>query len=110
MSTRTVRIFGIFLLLVMAFGCTQNNEGSDPKFRLTEYVSRSFSIKRIEDRAKLSSLLTGEVKARLDSWSEDQFREAFIDSKRQFQKLLIKEIKMISPSEAQITYELTYTD
>ena len=54
--------------------------------------------------------LTGEAKARLSAWSEDQFRQAFIDSKRQFLKLAFKEAKKINPDEMDITYEISYLD
>jgi hypothetical protein len=102
------------LLLFLSTGlisCTSSPEyGSDPKGRLTEYVSRSFSVKAIEDKKALLAFLTGGVKTRLEGWSDDQFREAFVDSKRKFEKLLIREVKPISKSEVQITYELTFHD
>lgn len=50
------------------------------------------------------NLLTGEAKTRLASWSEDQFRQAFIESKRQFLKLLFRETKAISSTEVMVTY------
>lgn len=91
--------------------CTPNSDlGQDPKKTLSEYVQLSFSVKKPEDRVKLSSLLAKDLRARLESWSEDQFKAAFLDSKRAFLKFSIKELKNISPVEAQITYELTYLD
>jgi hypothetical protein len=99
-----------WLAALMALGaCTPKQESKDdPKARLNEYVSRSFAVKGVDDRKVLSSYLTGEAKARLDAWSDEQFQAAFIDSKRKFVKLAFKELKSISPAEASLTYELTY--
>lgn len=107
------KIFFSILSIIMIVGtsCTFSHDPSkDPKRSLTDYVSLSFSIKNIEDKTRLMAFLTGEVKARLSGWSDEQFREAFIDSKREFLKLYFKEVKEISPTEVQITYELTYLD
>lgn len=98
------------ILATASVGCTKSEVVGDPKGRLTEYISRSFSIKSPEDRKLLLNYLTGDVKSRLSGWSDDQFREAFIDSKREFIKLAFREVKEISPVEVQITYELTYMD
>jgi hypothetical protein len=85
-------------------------ESNDPKMRLNEYISKSFGAKSLEDKNDLMSYLTGEAKSRLSAWSEDQFRQAFIDSKRQFLKLAYTEVKKISPDETDITYEISYMD
>src|SRR5262245_35304843 len=91
--------------------CTDNSQQqNDPKHRLTDYISKSFSIKDAGEKAQLLEFLTGEAKTRLAGWSEEQFREAFIDSKRQFEKLSFRDVKDISPIEVQITYELSYHD
>ncbi len=101
----------IALILLTTTACTQDKgSANDPKSRLNAYISRSFSVKKIEDRQELISYLTGSAKARLASWSDDQFREAFIDSKREFVKLLFREVKPVSDKEVNITYELTYLD
>ncbi len=80
----------------------------DPKLRLTEYISRSFAITKVEEKDQLLAYLTGDVRTRLESWSPEQFREAFLDSKRQFIRLTVREIKPISEDEVQVTYELVY--
>jgi hypothetical protein len=92
-------------------GCDSGQkETNDPKARLNEYISRSFGAKSLEDKNELMSYLTGEAKARLSAWSEEQFRQAFIDSKRQFLHLAFKEAKKISPDETDVTYEISYLD
>jgi hypothetical protein len=91
--------------------CTQEHAGpNDAKSKLNDYITKSFSVKTPQDKQVLMTYLTGEAKTRLGAWSEDQFREAFVDTKRQFQKLAFKEVKNMSPSETQITYELSYLD
>ncbi len=92
-------------------GCTSKNSGAnDPKGRLQEYISRSFAVSRLEDRESLMEYLTGDARKRLMLWSDEQFASAFIDSKRQFVKLLFPELRMKSENEAEITYEITYFD
>jgi hypothetical protein len=98
----------VFCSLVACVGINKNED--DPKKRLSEYISKSFSVTKPEDRSQLLSYLSGESKTRLSAWSEEQFRQAFIESKRQFIKLLIRETKVVSPKEVSITYELTYLD
>lgn len=98
-------------LFVMISGCTLGKEGSnDPKKRLNEYISRSFSVKSVQEREEMMGYLSGQAKTRLAAWSEDQFRQAFIDSKRTFVKLAFTEMKSRGPSETDITYELSYID
>lgn len=101
----------IFVLFVTLMSCTQTQQhGNDPKRRLTEYIERSFNVRTVEDKAGLLGYLSGEAKNRLASWSDEQFREAYIESKRKFDKLVFNEIKQLSPKETAITYVLTYTD
>lgn len=82
----------------------------DPKQRLLEYVNRSFAVKTVDDKSQLLGYLTGEVKRRLESWSAEQFQQAFLSSKRVLHKISVREIKPISEGEVQITYELIYNE
>jgi hypothetical protein len=101
----------ILSLMLGAAGCSKSgDQANDPKQRLKEYISRSFSARSAQDRGEMLAYLTGNAKSRLSSWSDDQFREAFIESKRQFIKLSFAETKVVSPTETNITYELTYID
>lgn len=102
---------GCFSLILTAFACTNDQQASkDPKQKLNDYITKSFSVKSLDDRNELLGFLTGEAKARLASWSDDQFRDAFVDSKRQFSKFAVKEVKNFSPAQTEITYELAYND
>jgi hypothetical protein len=108
MSTKLGFALGFLLL---ASSCTHAPDlPGDPKSRLSEYVARSFAVKGPGERADLGTYLTGEAKRRLDSWSDDQFRAAFVDSGRTFVKLVLKEVKPVSENEMEITYEITYVD
>jgi hypothetical protein len=102
------------LTLCLSSACSFNHHsdanGNDPKKVIQEYISRSFAVKSASDREALLALLTRDAKNRLSAWSDDQFREAFIDSKRQFVKLAFTESKSESPVETSITYELSYVD
>lgn len=107
-----MKLFNLLIVFLMGFtACNMNRKDLDnPKQRLSDYVSLSFSVKDPQEKSKLISYLTGGAKNRLVAWSDEQFRLAFIDSKRQFIKLSIREIKPISQTEVNITYELSYTD
>ena len=104
------KFVALFLLVVaIAPACTSKQESSDdPKRRLNDYISQSFAVKGPQDRKELASFLTGEAKTRIESWSDEQFRQAFLDAKRTFVKLAFKEQKSVSPDELNITYEITY--
>lgn len=107
MSFKTLSL----VILLAISGCNKNQSGdSSPKQRLADYVSISFNVKDPSDKAKLAAFLTGGAKNRLIAWSDEQFRQAFIDNKREFLKLAIREIKSISNTETNITYELSYID
>lgn len=92
-------------------GCTARAPGpQDPERALSDYISLSFASKSPEDRPRLAALLTGEARERLLTWSDDQFREAFVDSKRKFVKLGITQRKPVNENEVSLTYELIYLD
>jgi hypothetical protein len=98
-------------ILLSLTACTRDEKNAnDPKQRLTDYISTSFSVHDTGDRAKLENYLTGGAKNRLVAWSEDQFRQAFVENKRDFIKLAIREVKPVTPNRTDITYELTYVD
>jgi len=100
-----------FTVLLAISACSKNTEvAGDPKQQLKNYIDRSFSISGPQDRAMLLNYLTGEAKTRLASWSDEQFNQAFVETKRQAPKLLIREIKPINAQEVNITYELSYLD
>ncbi len=99
------------LLFIAMAGCSKKDQSTlDPKRRLTDYIALSFAVKDSKDRQSLSNYLTGSAKTRLAAWSDEQFRQAFVETKRQFLKLVIDEVKAINSTETNITYELIYTD
>lgn len=109
--TRFVMMASIVTLFTGFSGCNSRDEVSnDPKKVLTAYISKSFEIKSPSEKQELVNFLAKDAKARLSAWSDDQFREAFIETKREFIKLVFTETKTVSPSETNITYELTYID
>ncbi len=101
----------LLLAAVFAGACSPRGEfREDPKKRLTDYIAKSFAVKNVEDRKALQSYLGGTAKVRLSAWSDDQFQQAFIESKRKFLCLVFLEVKSPTPTETSITYELTYLD
>ena len=107
MSFKTIAV----VIALVFVGCSKNQQSeSTAKQRLADYVSVSFNVKDTSDRTKLISYLTGGAKNRLAAWSDEQFRQAFMESKREFVKLAIREVKTVSDKETNITYELSYLD
>jgi hypothetical protein len=110
-SNRLRAILLLVLSGVFAASCTKGpGVADDPKNRLSDYINRSFNARTDADRQAMLDFLTGDAKSRLAAWSPDQFKEAFIDSKRQFLKLAFRETKSVSENEISITYELSYLD
>lgn len=107
-------LFPIVLSLSCALwmsGCSKGPEQSgDPKKRLSDYISTSFSVRDVNDREKLEAYLIGGAKNRLASWSDEQFRQAFVETKREFVRLSVREVKPVNANRTDITYELTYVD
>jgi hypothetical protein len=112
MSERSLMLLTVLALTSPILGgCTRGDDAAGgPKDRLHRYISRTFDLKSVSERKELEEFLTGEARTRLAAWNDEQFREAFIESKRQFVKLAWREIKNTSPAEVNITYELTYID
>ena len=100
-------VVGVIILLIIS-ACTKSVQKEDAKGRLEEYISKSFNVRGAEDKNILNTYLTGKAKAYFSGWSDQQFIDAFIESKRKFIALVIKENKKISEHEASITYELSY--
>lgn len=98
-------------LFTTVWGCNRKQQLSDdPKTLLRDYISESFNVESTRDRDLLLRYLTGAAKNRLAAWSDDQFTDVFIKSRRQLIKLDLVEVKTRTPEEVGITYELTYLD
>ncbi len=111
MLRKLVQIMVAVLAFSVLSACQKGPEGlDDPKKQLTNYISKSFSIKSLDDRKELLEFLAGDTRERLSTWSDEQFRQAFIETKREFIKLAIVDMKKQNEAEASITYELTYLD
>jgi hypothetical protein len=104
-------MFRVLIFISLLSSCEQGSVTSnDPKGILKAYIEKSFNVSKAQERKDLEAYLTGPARTRLSVWSDDQFREAFIDSKRKFVKLNFREYKKISEQEVNITYELVYSD
>lgn len=101
----------VVLLVFLATACWKDNAvPGDPKSRLSEYIQRSFQVKRAEDKTALVDFLTGDARTRLEAWSDEQFLDAFTSSNRQFLKLSFREVRPMGEEHVNITYEVTYLD
>jgi hypothetical protein len=98
----------VALMLTLSACSPGKKQAQEPKQVLNEYISMSFAVSAPQDRAKMLKLLTGETKSRMQSWSDEQFLQAFVESKRKFVKLVFREVRNVSDREVLITYDLVY--
>lgn len=106
-----VRVSAVCIGLLISGACSRGgSSGTNPKEVLADYISLTFSAQAPSDRTKMLQSLTGEAKSRLAAWSDEQFRQAFIEKKRKFAKLAYLEVRARGERETSITYELTYRD
>jgi hypothetical protein len=94
--------------ILMVSACVGGPEESTPVKVLEHYVQASFHAMGVQDKKVMESLLTGDTKARLEAWSEEQFKKAFIDERKTFKELRILENRKVSASEVILVYELSY--
>jgi hypothetical protein len=110
MSKKTLIVSVVMIIFGLA-GCQKGaNYPTDPKKALTEYISKTFALSSEKDQQELLQYLTGEAQARLKEMSPAEFKAKLVDQKRQFVKLAFREVKPVSKSEVDITYELVYLD
>ncbi len=107
--------YKLFLVLWIGLIGTSCNRSIDPvanqpKAVLTDYVQLTFNIKSYDERNKLSAYLEGDLKTKVQGWTEAEFKEAFIDSKRVFEKMTFTDIKKINEQEYSITYDVVFTE
>jgi hypothetical protein len=106
-----ITTLALLWLAVVSAGCTNRQQSdADPRKRVTDYISKSFAVREESDREGLMEQLTGDAKYRLAAWSDDQFRAAFIESKRTFVNLQFHDVKQVTESRYDITYDLVYWD
>lgn len=97
-------------IALFAAGCTRSGIDKDsPEKTLSDYIGRSFTLTNFDEKEKLQELTTGEVKDTLDKLDADSFKRHFVDSKRKFVSLKIKDERKLDDDRYSITYELTYT-
>ncbi len=87
-----------------------HQKDADPRQRVTDYISKTFAVREESDRQGLLDQLTGDARYRLAAWSDEQFRAAFIESRRTFVRLQFQEVKQVSEERYDVTYDLTYMD
>ncbi|MEW6055867.1 MAG: hypothetical protein AB1540_04560 [Bdellovibrionota bacterium] len=97
------------LILVGAIGCSTKSQMKDsPQKTLSDYVSRSFAIKNPEEKRTLLEFTTGKVKSTLEKLDDGSFKAHFIDKKREFISLKVKDERALGEGKFSVTYELTY--
>lgn len=108
-----MRGIGIIVVLFSQalISCNKKTElEPGPSEKLRSYITKSFNVRSKDDRRVLESYLTGDARKRLVAWSDEQFLNVFVDRKRKFVNLIFKEVKEVSPTEVNITYELSFQE
>ena len=102
---KTILLIGVISIL---FACTKKIKEGTPVGNLGEYVSRTFAIDSLEDKTRLIELTTDQVKETITGMSDLDFKKKFLDEKKKFVSLKIKDERSLSDDRYSITYELTY--
>jgi hypothetical protein len=98
----------VFFILCASACTTRHYEQNSPQGVLSEYISRSFSVSGTADKAKLIEMTTAEVKNALEKLDDESFKKYFLQEKKQFLSMKIKDERKITDEKYSITYELTY--
>ena len=105
-----MKILVLFFFSLLIFSCTEAPLNGSPTQVLENYIKISFSTTGIQDKKRMEDLLTGDTKARLLSWSDEQFTKAFLEAPKKFQGLKILENRKVSDQEVALTYELSFNE
>ena len=101
-----------FLIVIFAtllvISCTRKTLDKSPQNTLSDYVTQTFAIQSSSDKQKLLEFTTGEVRKTLDNLDSNEFVRNFIEQKKQFISLKIKEERRLSENRRSITYEISY--
>lgn len=103
------RKLSLLAIIVVAAGCSKSVDKASPQGTLSDYVSRSFGAKSAGDKSRLIELTTGQVRDALQELDEAAFKASFIDTKKEFVSLKIRDERKLEENKYSITYELTYT-
>ena len=106
----TILCAATIFLFALSSCSGRSSKSGDPKQRVTDYISKTFAVREESDRQGLLEQLAGDARYRLAAWSDEQFRAAFIESKRTFVKLQFQEVKQVTDDRYDVTYDLTYMD
>lgn len=108
-----VRWILLWVSLVAFYGCSKKSgEGSSvtPEKTLSTYVQTFFAMENLSDRQKLGEFLTGEAAKRMSQWSEQDFNFQVTGNKKKFSKLKIIDQRFFGEDQANLTYEIEYTE
>jgi hypothetical protein len=106
---RSLVALGIILLGLIS-GCSKTTNKNSPQSTLSEYVARTFAIKSSSDKLQLTELTTGQVRELLEKVTDDEFKNNFLEHKKQFVSLKIRDERKVGDDKYSITYELTYKE
>ena len=77
-----------------------------PEQVVQKYLDISFSMNSIDDRAKLINLTIGPLREQLETVSDENIEEAFVNKRYSFEEYELVERRDRTPRETEITYRL----
>ena len=95
--------------LAFVTGCTGKQPGvNTPQRALSEYVGITFAVKTASDKTKLMSYMSGEAREKLAALPDAEFERYFVESKKEFVSLKVRDERKLSEDRYALTYEITY--
>lgn len=110
MSRKKLGLGFVIILLSVFSACTKSQKAGSPVAILGDYVTKSFAVKSVQDKPKLMELTTGKVHEILEKMDDSSFNKNFIDEKKEFLSLKIKDERTLADNRYSVTYELSYMD
>lgn len=105
----TLICFSFILFTSLLAGCNIRKPSlNSPQAVLSEYVTLSMSMKSLSEKVKLLKLTSGDARKMLENLDEEKFRAFFLDTRREFVSLKIRDERDLAPTRHTITYEITY--
>ena len=106
-----VTVISSLLLAICIFSltsCTKKPDQNTPQGVLSTYVSKTMSLKSSSEKSELEKMTTGEARKTLQNLDEAGFRSYFLDVRREFISMKIRDERALSPERHSITYEISY--
>lgn len=103
-------LIGIALVFVSGCqrGCTKTHSEMSPEEVVEAYLDASLQVSSLEEKEKIMSFTTGNLKRTIAQSSDEEFRESYIDREIVLEAYSVVQSRQRTPRETEITYELKF--